>query len=76
MKAVLNFDAVELAAMRKGWGMKETARKAGLSEATLFQIRKRGGRGFSRTFGKLANALGIDVLDIVTFPDGSQQVKG
>ena len=75
MTAILNFDAVQLAAMRKGWGIKETAREAGLSGATLFQVRKRGGRGCPRTFGKVARALGVDVMEIVTLTDGSREKK-
>ena len=75
MTALLNFDAVKLAAMRKGWGIKETARKAGVSDATLFQIRKRGGRGTGKTFGKVARALGVDVMEIVTITEDSQQIK-
>ena len=73
MTAILNFDAVQLAAMRKGWGIKETAREAGLSGATLFQVRKRGGRGCPRTFGKVARALGVDVTEIVTFTEDGQK---
>ena len=75
MTARINFPALELASIRKGWGTMDLQKAAGLSTATLYVIRKNGGKCRPVTFNKIAAALGVDVSEIVTFPDGVQQAN-
>ena len=77
MPAIINLDAMVKATVLKGWSFIDLQKEAGLSSVTLYSIRKKGGRCLPSTMARIAKALGVDVTEIVTFPDGGgQQVKG
>jgi transcriptional regulator with XRE-family HTH domain len=60
-----NAKKIDLVIAEKEMLQKEVCKKAGISQQTLSAIRRSGGRASLITIGKIANALGVPVSEII-----------
>jgi transcriptional regulator with XRE-family HTH domain len=58
-------NAIKLARIRAGLDQYELANRAGLTQATISRLEQGKGMPHGKTLGKLAAALGVDVLDLL-----------
>lgn len=65
MKFYLNLSAIGIAKARQNINDRELAKRSGLSTTSIATILKKG-KAKDTTAGKLAEALGVDVSEIVT----------
>lgn len=61
----LDFEKMELLALKKGWGLSVLQREAGLANRTLFRIREGKNDASASTIYKVSQALGCDVEELL-----------
>lgn len=61
----LDFEKVELLALKRGWGISVLQEKAGLANRTLFRIREGKNNASASTIYKVSCALGCDVEELL-----------
>ena len=57
-------DRLILERARRDWSQEELAREAGVSPTTIAKVEKGHGGARARTLYKIANALGIDAMEL------------
>lgn len=75
MKLVIDRRKFEEVRFENGFSVKTLAEKAGVSQAAIFSYTNRSRTPNAKTIKKIADALGVKVLDIASVEEGYEETR-